>query len=321
MVNEMVAKMKNIRRVTGHEEAELARRHTVGDPMCSSMSSLVSEHADSEVTSPSAHPIYPLQIEYLLMQSMRQGAQSPKESQRLRNSMLKRMDSVREFYSPGRVSEIWHNGCKDGPTDTTGTPSSVGLSSWKSLEDVPDWRPSLVGQWRASVMSVWRHSLTESVVSQSARASVFSDANALTLERAMARFEAVNASGKPRKSALKSAHSNLGAPDCTSKAPEDRGEMTRAQKRTRNRAMRRNRHRQRQQQATEAALQEAEVEVHGSSIARVSSKSILKVQSSCDASSRKSCPSSPRKTCLSGSRKSCLSGGRKSVRFGFEEEC
>lgn len=145
------------------------------------------------------------------------------KSQILRQNLIQRMHG-------SCVSETWEDHKQHHEIILTGTPSSGG--SWKNLKDVPDWRPSLVTRWKKSILSVWRHSLTESVASKDAFAT------AAAIQEAE-EYEHSSSAAEPE--------GEVQPVDDEAEVDDDpaRGEMTRAQKRTKNRALRRNRHRQR----------------------------------------------------------------------------
>lgn len=81
----------------------------------------------------------------------------------MRQNIIRRMEQGQRCST---CSEVWEDKEEVPGSTGTGSPSSEA-ESWKSLKDVPDWRPSLVTRWKKSILSVWRHSLTESVCSES----------------------------------------------------------------------------------------------------------------------------------------------------------
>lgn len=192
----------------------------------------------------------------LVQKTMRIGA--PDSGHFLSESMIKRMDSKWSV-----CSEVWDarerdSVCSDALSSTaSGTPSS-----WKSLKDVPDWRPSLVTRWKTSVLSVWRHSLTESVCSRM-------DPFAATLESL--KFDEMLDSNDDDFKSLEPSEASENV-----ETIEEPTKMSRAQKRTKNRALRRNRHRQRvlDQEAREVTQVEAsKTEVKRKSVLVKSKKS------------------------------------------------
>jgi len=158
---------------------------------------------------------------------MREGA--PNSGHYLIESMIARMES-----NWSRCSEVWDDkgevwDDRYGLSSTAAGTGGSSESSWKSLHEVPDWRPSLVTRWKTSVLSVWRHSLTESVCSKQV------DPFAATLE------------SLKLDEMLDDDFKSLAGTSVASVETEEAIKMSRAQKRTRNRAHRRNRHRERQE--------------------------------------------------------------------------